>query len=323
MNKKQRELLIKKLDIYPKGMKKKYPKRQTKVRTISPKLAAEWVELRFEGQRELGRAHIKNLSARMKAGQWVDNGEPIVFDWYGRLINGQHRLYAIIDSGVTIKATIIWGMDPLAYLHMDEITSVRKAEHYLVGWRNGKKAVTAYRWMLDFADYDKKATESGADFRGFVSIGRRSGTKWDANREDMLSWCFDHQDAIEHVTSVVGNKEARPVMPPHGLVGGFYLWVYLDHPQLADEFFRRIIDGLDLTREDPIYLLRKRLLQLKTQSIKTMGTSIPYYEYAALFIRGWNAYLEGEAQVEVTFNPHRDAWPVLTSRKTRTRRRSA
>jgi hypothetical protein len=324
MNKKDRYLLIKKLNIYPKGVKKIYPTRQPGVQMkLSPALAAEWADLIFEGQRDLGRGHVKNLSARMAAGQWFDNGEPIAFDWYGRIINGQHRIYAVIDSGVTVDVTVIYGMDPIAYLHMDEITSVRKPEHYLKGWRSIKKAITAYRWMQDFQEYDHRAKKEGGDFRGFVSIGRRSGTKWDANRESVLSWVWRHQDAIEHVTTTVGHKDAKPIMPPQGLVGGFYLWIYLDSPRLADEFFGRLIDGVGLTRTSSVYALRKRLLELKTEAMKKMGTSVPYYEYSALLINAWNAFLESQPLQKVTFNAHKDAWPVRTGRKTQRKKRGS
>ena len=311
-------LLIKKLNLYPKGMKKVHQKERIRqgVR-ITREKALEWLDKRFEGQRKPKESHIHNLAARMNCGRWMDTGQPIVFDYYDRLINGQHTLLAVVESGVTIVATVIWGKDPIAYLHMDEITAVRRAADYLVQFSRGSKAVTAYRWMLDFQKCNLRTSEDGKDFRGFVGIGHWSGTHWDADREAVLAWCFEHEDALEHITGIVAQKEARPVMPPLGLVGGFYLWVYLDSPRLADNFFGRLIDGLDLTRGDPVHTLRTRLLELKARAAKKMGTSIPYYEYAALLIKAWNAFVEGKKLKTLTFSAHRDSWPVRTIRKGR------
>jgi len=311
-------LLIKKLNLYPKGLKKVHQKERVRQRVrINRKLALKWLDNRFEGQRKPKESHVRNLAARMTCGRWMDTGQPIVFDWYDRLINGQHTLLAVVESDVTITATVIWGKDPITYLHMDEITAVRRPADYLTQFSRGNKAVTAYRWMLDFQKCHERAQKDGNEFRGFVSIGRWSGTNWDADREAVLAWCFKHEDAVEHVTGVVAQKEARPVMPPLGLVGGFYLWVYLDSPQLADRFFQSLIDGLDLSRGDPVHTLRERLLELKAKAAKTMGTSIPYYEYGAYLIKAWNAFVGRKKIKTLTFSAHKDAWPVRSSRGSR------
>jgi len=316
MTKKQLQFLAEKLDLYPKDLKRIYNQRRTRKMKIDRETAQKWLDRCFKGQRTVRRSHVKNLSARMKARCWIDNGEPIVFDYYGRLINGQHRLLAIVDSDVTIEATVIWGMDPIAYLHMDEATAARRSEDYLK-FSRGNKAVTAYRWMLALQESDERAEKEGNKYRGFVGIGRKPIPGWDAHRENLLFWCYEHQDVLERVTSLVARKEGRPVMPPAGLAAGFYLWIRLDHPNLADEFFERLVDGLDLGREDPIYVLRTKLLEIKAKAIRQMGTSTPYYEYCALLIRAWNAFVTGKKIKALRFSGNRDTWPVRVRRPRR------
>ena len=48
----------------------------------------------------------------MKAGKWCLNGEAIEFDTNGKLKNGQHRLRAVIKSGVAIDCVVVRGVDP-------------------------------------------------------------------------------------------------------------------------------------------------------------------------------------------------------------------
>lgn len=52
---------------------------------------------------------VHKYARAMQMGLWQFNGEPIVFDEDGVLKNGQHRLLAVLESGVAIKALVIKG----------------------------------------------------------------------------------------------------------------------------------------------------------------------------------------------------------------------
>jgi len=47
----------------------------------------------------------------MSAGRWQENGETIIVGKSGNLLDGQHRLQAVIQSGVSIMAIIVFGVD--------------------------------------------------------------------------------------------------------------------------------------------------------------------------------------------------------------------
>ena len=48
----------------------------------------------------------------MQDGKWRLNGKTICFDSTGRLLNGQHRLSAVVRSGVTLTTVVVRGLDP-------------------------------------------------------------------------------------------------------------------------------------------------------------------------------------------------------------------
>jgi len=81
------------------------------VEKISPEIAAEYLKVNVKNYRKLQRSVIKRYAEDMKAGRWELNGEPIVFDNNGMLKNGQHRLAAIIMSGVTVEIAVVRGVD--------------------------------------------------------------------------------------------------------------------------------------------------------------------------------------------------------------------
>ena len=58
-------------------------------------------------------------AADMKAGRWQLNGEAIKFDKNGHLLNGQHRLHAVVRADTTIQMLVISGLDPETRTTMD------------------------------------------------------------------------------------------------------------------------------------------------------------------------------------------------------------
>lgn len=69
---------------------------------IGPEKAAEYLKSNINN-RPLGMHVVKNYAYQMKNGEWLpDVIDAIAFDTRGRLRNGQHRLQAVIMSGVSI-----------------------------------------------------------------------------------------------------------------------------------------------------------------------------------------------------------------------------
>ena len=63
---------------------------------------------------------VKKLSEEMKRGRFVNNGDPIRFDKNGELMDGQHRLLAVVDSGYTIKNQLfVCNLDPDVMVTID------------------------------------------------------------------------------------------------------------------------------------------------------------------------------------------------------------
>lgn len=79
--------------------------------TVTPKMAAEWLETN-ERNRPLTRKAFHRLAAQMQDGTFRFVGDPIRFSTEGKLLDGQHRLYGIIQADVSMPFLIIWGLDP-------------------------------------------------------------------------------------------------------------------------------------------------------------------------------------------------------------------
>lgn len=77
------------------------------VETITPEIASEMLKhLVPDRQRKLSRSVVENYARMMKLGLWKLTHQGIGFDVSGELIDGQHRLHAIVESGATVQMLV-------------------------------------------------------------------------------------------------------------------------------------------------------------------------------------------------------------------------
>lgn len=91
----------------------------SQVETITPAIAKSLLENHNEGNRNLREQKVIFYAAQMLRGEWSLNGESIIIDNTGRVIDGQHRLAAIVKSGVTLQVVVVRGVSPDGFTTID------------------------------------------------------------------------------------------------------------------------------------------------------------------------------------------------------------
>lgn len=91
---------------------------QVTVETIGPKKAEQYIN-ENTCNRSLREGVVDQYSKDMKAGNWTQCTAPIAFYKDGGLADGQHRLYAIVESGTTQTFTVMRGLDREDGLNID------------------------------------------------------------------------------------------------------------------------------------------------------------------------------------------------------------
>lgn len=79
---------------------------QAKVEIITPGFAKQLLELN-PTNRPLSDHTVQRYARDMRGGRWQPNGQGIILTADGKLLDGQHRLAAIISSGETIGVIIL------------------------------------------------------------------------------------------------------------------------------------------------------------------------------------------------------------------------
>lgn len=78
---------------------------QNVVMDVTPTRAANWLEGNTHN-RPINQAHVERLAKEMKAGRWRLTHQGIAFSTGGVLLDGQHRLWAIVMADVTVPLRV-------------------------------------------------------------------------------------------------------------------------------------------------------------------------------------------------------------------------
>lgn len=81
------------------------------IEMVTPKMAKEWLS-NNPHNRKIKIPRSQRYAELMKKGQWSLTNEGIGIDKYGRLLDGQHRLQAIVLSETSQMMLILKGLDP-------------------------------------------------------------------------------------------------------------------------------------------------------------------------------------------------------------------
>ncbi len=231
---------------------------------ITPDLAREWLETRGNN-RKVSDSVVNTYAKDMAEDRWVFNGAPIQFDEDGKLLNGQHRLWAVIESGVTIDSVVQWGIPRESQATIDAGAKWQTKDIlYMQGEKNAACLTATLRWL--------KREEGG----NMLSS--------DAMSNSAASEVLDRHPNVRHSVDFV---HAYKLPMPPAAAAYLHYRVSPEDQDKADEFFRRLSDGVNLAHNSPIYRLRERLNSVKGQA------RMHREEQLALCIIAWNSYRSG------------------------------
>jgi hypothetical protein len=86
---------------------------------VTPAMAANWLEHANNRNRNVSEQVVRRYARDMKAGHWRLTHQGIAFDPAGVLIDGQHRLWAIVESDTTVEMYVWFNIPPEALMAID------------------------------------------------------------------------------------------------------------------------------------------------------------------------------------------------------------
>lgn len=250
---------------------------------IGPAKALELLKRNLPGaNRKVDPATIYYYAKQMAQGDWKPTGQAILFDSNGRLVDGQHRLYALLTSASTIKTFVVTDVaaDPLLFAYIDNSRPRSAATALQTMGLNGVSPVIAKvikigeevnAGVYNPAGGAKLGRMSPADI---VRLAARYPNAHKAARSMASDW--------ENATALIGRKD---------VVAYFGMRIIdLYGEEKADDFFDDLMNGAEgRDQNDPILALIK-LAERDKREEKPMKR---HYMLAAL-IKVFNSWLTNE-----------------------------
>lgn len=252
----------------------------SRVVNVTPEQAEVWLGNNIPNNRRIKPTKLNIFSHDMVSGNWRMTGEPIQFDTRGRLIDGQHRLSAIVRTGVQIPLLCVWNVPDEAFPVINTGSARTAGDALSIDGRVGKAQppvlASVARVHLSYE-------------QGLFS----DATSNPAGRYRPLT----NQDVINHViahpeldsAAVVAERIYRILPIPPSVIGAAVAILDTVSSEANQEFWRLIMDGITTGPGDPLLLLARRVQSERLAS----GKIRPALGLFILF-RCWNAWRDGE-----------------------------
>ena len=117
------------------------------LRQITPALAKSLLTTNTNN-RHVNPRIVKRYAADIKAGAWKLNGESIIFSEDGTLLDGQHRLLAVIEADAPITSLVVGGVAPSARDTINTGRTKRVSDHLaIMGYQNATRRQSVTRLL--------------------------------------------------------------------------------------------------------------------------------------------------------------------------------
>lgn len=245
---------------------------------ITPAMAEILLAKHNKGNRLPVRRRVSLYADAIRRGEWLFHSQGISLARDGTLNNGQHRLRAIIEAGTPTRMNVTFNEDRNAFMALD----TGKA-------RGGKDTLTIatnhkYTACLAAAARLLKNIKFGG--RGKISATNIEIVEIVNDNPDLAEWSCA---ATKISCSIKGAGAAGPNV-------AFYL---IDQqskrPEHLPEFAERLADGADLSKTNPILILREALIKKEIGKGKARDAASTHV--AAAIINAWNQWLSGKRGV--------------------------
>lgn len=241
---------------------------------ITPEIAKEWLLLNTNNYRTEIPSTVRRYSLEMSQGLWTVNTATISFACDDTLIDGQHRLLAVVDSGVSVWSYVLrncpneFGIDP----NQDKGT-IRSAVKFLqdrAGLKNASMAISSMRYLYRL---------------GIGNDGGRSGHNQLTDAQVIAAMPHMPSMFFDCIGKVSGSSVLHRLYRPSVLAASVFLALSHDIEQ-GSEFVSVLAKQIDESSSHPANVLREFCNANKKLILEP--------RFFALFFTAFNLAIKGE-----------------------------
>lgn len=259
------------------------------VMLIGPEEAQKFLDSQIRN-RTVRQSKVKAMARDMVEGRWGFNGDPIRFDVdSGELIDGGHRLRAVVQSGTKQHFVVVALPAPVRET-IDTGTP---------------------RSLADLLDFIAEEFDTGKFFSGKVmaAIVRRlvvyrggiqttTGGTYVPTFGECVEFARANRERLMEAHDLTYKLRVHPLpVPPSPVASAWYVCAEKDYEK-ANEFFDALVTGNNLHKGHPAGAFRSRAIQWQKNNTG-WHTNLPGDDTFRLAITAWNIWREGRQVVKL------------------------
>jgi hypothetical protein len=226
--------------------------------------------------RNISKRRVATYAQHIKNGDWQINGEAIKLTKDGTLLDGQHRLHAIIQADKAVETYVLSGVASEVFKTIDTGKG-RGASDILsiAGFENTTSLAAAVRIYQSIED-NWKFIENAGRSRGLTNI-------------DILNFVQNTKGFDKAVAEALQYKKFCKLIT--GSLAGALYYVFSQKSKAGcAQFFHEVDTGEGLVNNKPAYMLREALIDIK--GYKEMDIRKVRWLAISHAITAWNAFRE-------------------------------
>jgi hypothetical protein len=248
---------------------------------ITPDLARTWLGDNTHN-RKLRPRRTTASAADMKTGNWPLTGDTVKRAEDDTLIDGQHRLAAIIESGTSQEILVVEGLPRRAQEAVD--IGIKRNFSDILSLR-GETNPMALAAVL------RRVTVWESGGRSVLGSGNLPSTP------AQMSATLEKHPGLREISRYAINVGIHCDLPASIIGLGMWLFAQIDESD-SEFFFERLADGQNLAKGDAIYELRRTLADSRNIRGRRSDAFL-----TAIMIKAWNAYRGGTRIAFLTYKP--------------------
>jgi hypothetical protein len=269
---------------------------RSRVQIITPARAADWLRANTTN-RPLSRPVVRSFAEAMRRGEWLVTHQGIAFDVNGVLVDGQHRLAAIIEADQPVEVTVFTDVAEGAFDVLDtgkrrtaaDVLAIEGEKNSILlaamvrivwlyqnrpdlNWSGGAAGVTNHQIVQTLEQHPK--------VRDFVGLGEQI-----AAATGMI------KSAAGAASYLVEQAVKRADLTP---------------------WYDGIIEGTGLSKGDARLQLRRVMFNMTRSHAGQPMRRRDTREHVALYIKAFNAWHTGQALAHLRYTA-REAMPRIAN----------
>lgn len=261
-----------------------------RIKDITPAEATRLLDNQYHKQRKLRDSWVNRLVGEIKRGKFKLSSDAVVIV-DGKLLNGQHRLQAVVAADTACQFLVLTTDDPDIYKILDSgakrsVADVIDVEHRL-------EISGAASWILQ---YDRKA---------LTQDSRQGGKK--ANqvilRSETIEFVDRNRKELQRLANDVAllHKESKLIVESYGIA-----MAYLANRTAGDDSGSRFVEALYKGTHNSVIGALRNMLTNERLSKKKWKASFRF----GLIIKAYNYWRDGKLTDELRFRVG-EAYPTF------------